>query len=174
MVQCCRREIAPQLGSHFVSSWVEKDARFEPPSESLLPIQRLRLGHNDMTSATPSSSPQFSAVQQFYEAVSHWDFEALEKLFAENYVHKTLPASANDPPKNKAEGIAHARAVGAMLGHAPLKVSKHAAGTTGASALLRSRRRGNSELMMCFVLITPLRSTRFFSRMRAQGASGST
>jgi ketosteroid isomerase-like protein len=79
-----------------------------------------------MTFAKPSSSPQFGAVRQFYEAITRWDFDALEKLFSEEYVHKTLPASADDPPKNKAQGIAHARAVGAMLGHAPLGVSQRA------------------------------------------------
>jgi ketosteroid isomerase-like protein len=79
-----------------------------------------------MSFAKPSSSPQFIAVRKFYEAITHWDFDALEALFSEDYVHKTLPASANDPPKNKAQGIAHARAVGAMLDHAPLKVSSRA------------------------------------------------
>jgi hypothetical protein len=74
-----------------------------------------------------SSSPQFGVVRQFYDAVTSWDFDAFERLFAEDYIHKTLPASANDPPKNKVQGIAHAKAVGEMLGHAPLEVSsKHA------------------------------------------------
>lgn len=77
-----------------------------------------------MSFAKPSFSPQSNAVGQFYEAITRWDLDALETLFSEDYVHKTLPASAKDPPKNKAQGIAHARAVGAMLGHAPLKVSR--------------------------------------------------
>ncbi len=72
--------------------------------------------------AQPSSSPQFSAVRQFYDAVAAWNFDDLDKLFSEDYVHTTHPASAKDAPKNKAQGIEHAKAVGAMFGHAPLKV----------------------------------------------------
>jgi hypothetical protein len=74
--------------------------------------------------AKPScnDTPQFCAVRAFYNAVTAWKFDALEKLFSEDYIHKTLPATAGDAPKNKAEGIAHAKAVGAMFGYAPLKV----------------------------------------------------
>lgn len=66
-------------------------------------------------------SPQFNAVQQFYDAVTTWKFDVLESLFSEDYVSRILPASANVPPKNKAEGIQHAKEFGASIGYAPLK-----------------------------------------------------
>ena len=75
-----------------------------------------------MTVAKSSSSEVNATVTQFYEAVTVWDFGALEKLFSEDYEHKTLPASANDPPKNKREGIEHARVVGGLLGNTKLNV----------------------------------------------------
>jgi hypothetical protein len=67
-------------------------------------------------------SPQLSVVLQWYKAVTAWKFEVLEELFSDDYIHKTLPASANEQPKNKAEGIAHAKAVGALFGYKPLQV----------------------------------------------------
>ena len=67
-------------------------------------------------------SPQFNAVQQFYDAVTTWKFDVLESLFSEDYVSRILPASANVPPKNKTEGIQHAKEVGDSMGYAPLKV----------------------------------------------------
>lgn len=67
-------------------------------------------------------SPQFNAVQQFYDAVTTWKFDVLESLFSDDYVSKVLPASANVPPKDKAEGIQHAKDIGASIGYAPLKV----------------------------------------------------
>jgi len=74
-------------------------------------------------SVTKSSSSQVNAtVAQFYKAVTVWDFDVLEKLFSEDYEHKTLPASANDPPKNKQQGIEYAKAVGASLGFTKLNV----------------------------------------------------
>ncbi len=84
--------------------------------------------------AQPSSSPQFSAVRQFYDAVAAWNFDDLDKLFSEDYVHTTHPASAKDAPKNKAQGIEHAKAVGAMFGHAPLKV-RQGVGNIGGRAI---------------------------------------
>jgi len=66
-------------------------------------------------------SPQFNAVQQFYDAVTTWKFDVLESLFSEDYVSIILPASANVPPKNKTEGIQHAKEFGASIGYAPLK-----------------------------------------------------
>lgn len=69
-------------------------------------------------------SPQFNAVQQFYDAVTTWKFDVLESLFSEDYVSSILPASANVPPKNKTEGIQHAKEFGASIGYAPLKVSQ--------------------------------------------------
>jgi len=67
-------------------------------------------------------SPQFSVVQQFYNAVTTWKFDILENLLSEDYVSKILPASANVPPKNKTEGIQQAKDIGATIGYAPLKV----------------------------------------------------
>jgi|SRR5579863_5652176 len=75
-----------------------------------------------MTVAKSSSSQVNATVTKFYEAVTVWDFGALEKLFSEDYEHKTLPASANDPPKNKKQGIEHARTVGGLLGNTKLNV----------------------------------------------------
>jgi hypothetical protein len=68
------------------------------------------------------SSPQFNAVQQFYSAVTTWKFDILESLLSEDYVSKILPASANVPPRNKAEGIQHAKDIGATIGYTPLNV----------------------------------------------------
>jgi len=75
-----------------------------------------------MTVAKASSSQVNATVTQFYEAITVWDFDALEKLFSEDYEHKTLPASANDPPKNKQQGIEYAKAVGGSLGFTKLNV----------------------------------------------------
>jgi hypothetical protein len=70
----------------------------------------------------PNPSPQLSVVLQWYKAVTSWDFDVLTSLLADEYKHSTLPASAGEAPKNKAQGIAHAKAVGALLGNVPLKV----------------------------------------------------
>jgi hypothetical protein len=67
-------------------------------------------------------SPQLSVVLQWYKAITAWKFDVLEELFSDDYMHKTLPASANEEPKNKAEGIGHAKAVGALFGYKPLQV----------------------------------------------------
>ena len=75
-----------------------------------------------MTVAKSTSSQVNATVTRFYEAVTVWDFDALEELFSEDYEHKTLPATANDPPKNKRQGIDHARRVGDSLGKTKLKV----------------------------------------------------
>ena len=75
-----------------------------------------------MTVAKPSSSQLNATVTKFFKAVTAWDFDALEKLFSEDYEHKTLPATANDPPKNKRQGIEYAKGVGASLGYTKLNV----------------------------------------------------
>jgi hypothetical protein len=67
-------------------------------------------------------SPHLGAVLQFYDAITNWKYDVVEKLFSEDYIHTTLPASAKEPPKTKAQGMAHAKAVGAALGYTPLKV----------------------------------------------------
>jgi len=78
-----------------------------------------------MTPAAKSSSPHLKpAVTQFFEAIKDWDFDAIEKLFSEDFIHTTLPASANDPPKNKKYGIEHAKAVAALLGNPHLDVRR--------------------------------------------------
>lgn len=68
-------------------------------------------------------SPQLRAVLGFYDAITNWKFDVIEELFSEDYIHTTLPASAKEPPKNKAQGIAHAKGVAAALGNTPLKVT---------------------------------------------------
>lgn len=68
-------------------------------------------------------SRQFSVILRWYDAVTTWKFDVLEEQFSEDYKHTTLPATANDPPKNKAEGIEYAKGVAALLGHRPLKVN---------------------------------------------------
>lgn len=73
-------------------------------------------------SPTSEPSAQLSVVLRWYEAVSNWKFEVLEEQFSEDYIHETLPASANDPPKNKAQGIEFAKSVGKLLGYTPLQV----------------------------------------------------
>jgi hypothetical protein len=73
------------------------------------------------------SSPQFNVVEQFYTAVTTWKFDLLESLLSDDYVSKILPASANVPPKNKAEGIQHAKDIGASVNYTPLSVRWHLA-----------------------------------------------
>jgi len=73
-------------------------------------------------STLENPSSQLATVLKFYEAIIAWKFEDLEELFSEDYRSKTLPATANQPIRNKVEGIEHARDVGAALGFAPLKV----------------------------------------------------
>ena len=75
-----------------------------------------------MTVAKSTPSQVNATVTRFYEAVTVWNLDALEELFSENYEHKTLPATANDPPKNKQQGINHAKCVGDSLGRTNLKV----------------------------------------------------
>jgi len=66
-------------------------------------------------------SPQLSAVLRWYDAITTWKFDVVEELFSDDYTHTTLPSSAKVPPKNKAEGLAHAKAVAGALGYTPLK-----------------------------------------------------
>jgi hypothetical protein len=75
---------------------------------------------------SPISNPsaQLSVVLRWYDAISNWKFDVLEELLSEDYLHETLPATANDPPKNKAEGIEHAKSVGNSLGYTPLQVRR--------------------------------------------------
>ena len=73
---------------------------------------------------TPSNpSPQLSAVHLFYDAITTWKFDVIGELFSDDYIHTTLPSTANVPPKSKAEGLAHAKGVAEALGYAPLKVT---------------------------------------------------
>ena len=73
-------------------------------------------------SPTSNPSAQLSVVLKWYEAVSTWKFDVLEAQFSDDYMHKTLPATANDPPKNKAQGIEFAKSVGKSFGYGPLQV----------------------------------------------------
>ena len=86
-----------------------------------------------MTVAKSSSSQVNATVTKFYEAVTAWDIDALETLFSEDYEHRTLPTSANDPPKNKKQGIEYARTIGDLLGHAKLNVRDRRITITRAS-----------------------------------------
>jgi hypothetical protein len=76
-----------------------------------------------MTVTVSNPSPQLSAVLEFYDAITNWKFETVEKLFDDDYVHTTLPSTTKEPPKNKAQGLAHAKGVAAALGYTPLKVT---------------------------------------------------
>jgi hypothetical protein len=67
-------------------------------------------------------SPQLDVVLKWYEAITVWNFDHLSVSMADTYKHTTLPASAGEAPKDKAQGIAHAKAVAALQGHAPMKV----------------------------------------------------
>ena len=85
------------------------------------PLQILTKKDSRMSS-TSIPSAQLSVVLKWYEAVSTWKFDVLEAQFSDNYIHKTLPATANDPPKNKAQGIEHAKSIGKLLGYTHLQV----------------------------------------------------
>lgn len=76
-----------------------------------------------MTVTVSNPSPQLCAVLQFYDAITTWKFDAIEELFDDDYLHTTLPSTAKEPPKNKAQGLAHAKDVAAALGYIPLKVT---------------------------------------------------
>ncbi|KAH9005642.1 hypothetical protein EDB86DRAFT_2879772 [Lactarius hatsudake] len=73
------------------------------------------------STATSNPSAQLSVVLKFYEAIATWKFDVLEALFSDDYIHKTLPATANDPPKNKTEGIEYAKSLGKLIGYTSLK-----------------------------------------------------
>ncbi|KAI0291003.1 hypothetical protein BC826DRAFT_514111 [Russula brevipes] len=89
-------------------------------------------------------SPQLSVVLQWYKAVTAWKFDVLEELFSDDYIHKTLPASANEQPKNKAEGIAHAKAVGALFGYKPLQYEIFQLSENAGTIWVHSRLYGDS------------------------------
>ncbi|KAI0277982.1 hypothetical protein BGY98DRAFT_934033 [Russula aff. rugulosa BPL654] len=74
-----------------------------------------------MTVTISNPSPQLSAVLQFYDAITTWKFDTVEELFDDDYIHTTLPSTVKEPPKNKAQGLAHAKNVAAALGYTPLK-----------------------------------------------------
>ena len=86
-------------------------------------MSTLRGQHNNITMVFSNPSPQLSAVQLFFDAITTWKFSVVEELFSDDYKHTTLPTTANQPPKTKAQGIAHAKAVAAALGNTPLKVT---------------------------------------------------
>lgn len=73
--------------------------------------------------APPSNpSPQLQTVLRWFQAIVQWDFNALETLLSDDYLHATLPASAGDPNKNKEQGIAHAKSIAALLGGQAMNV----------------------------------------------------
>jgi hypothetical protein len=76
-----------------------------------------------MTVTVSNPSPQLSAVLQFYDAITNWKFDTLENLFDDDYIHTSLPSTTKEPPKTKAQGVEHAKGVGAALGYIPLKVT---------------------------------------------------
>ena len=67
-------------------------------------------------------SAQLGVVLRWYDAITTWKFDVVEELFADDYEHTTVPASANEPPKNKAQGIEHAKYIGKLLGYPCLQV----------------------------------------------------
>ncbi|KAH9975953.1 hypothetical protein BGW80DRAFT_1250794 [Lactifluus volemus] len=66
-------------------------------------------------------SRQLSTVLKWFEEITSWNFDAVSSMLSDDYKHTTLPASAGEAPKDKAQGIAHAKAIASLLGHAPLK-----------------------------------------------------
>ncbi|KAI0255876.1 hypothetical protein BJV78DRAFT_1173988 [Lactifluus subvellereus] len=105
----------------------------------------------------PNPSPQLSVVLQWYKAVTTWDFDLLPSLMADEYKHSTLPASAGEAPKNKAQGIAHAKAVAALLGNVPIKYEIFQLNETAGSIWVHSRLYNdaatfNSESIFIFTL----------------------
>lgn len=85
---------------------------------------------------TPPSnpSPQLRTVLRWYEAVTSWDFETLDKIFSDDYVHVSLPASVKEADKNKTEGLAHAKVMSGLFEGKPLKVSVPTAPAPDAAA----------------------------------------
>ena len=75
-----------------------------------------------MSESVSNPSPQLSAVLKWYDAVSTWNIEAFSSSLAEEYTQSTLPVSAGQAQKDKAQGVAHAKAVAASLGNVPLAV----------------------------------------------------
>lgn len=76
-----------------------------------------------MTVTVSNPSPQLCAVLEFYDAITNWKLDTIEELFDDDYLHTSLPSTTKEPQKNKAQGLAHAKAVAAALGNAPLKVT---------------------------------------------------
>jgi hypothetical protein len=76
-----------------------------------------------MTVTVSNPSPQLSAVLRFYDGITNWKFDTIEELFDADYIHTTLPSTAKEPQKNKAQGLAHAKGVAAALGYTPMKVT---------------------------------------------------
>jgi hypothetical protein len=52
------------------------------------------------------------------------EFDILEAQFSDDYIHKTLPSTANDPPKDKTQGIEYAKSFGKLLGYRDLQVRR--------------------------------------------------
>jgi len=111
-------------------------------------------------SSTSNPSAQLGVVLKWYETVSTWQFDVLEEQFSDDYIHKTLPATANDPPKNKAQGIEHAKSIGKLLGHTDLKYEIIQLNETPGSIWVHSRLYGdlpggvafNTESIFIFTL----------------------
>ncbi|KAI9462836.1 hypothetical protein BJY52DRAFT_113540 [Lactarius psammicola] len=95
------------------------------------------------STSTSNPSAQLSVVLKFYEAISNWKFDVLEALFSDDYIHKTLPATANDPPKNKAQGIEYAKSIGKLLGYTHLEYEIFQSNETTGSIWVHSRLYGN-------------------------------
>jgi ketosteroid isomerase-like protein len=103
----------------------------------------VKVGKNISMSPISNPSAQLSVVLRWYDAISNWKFDVLEELLSEDYLHETLPATANDPPKNKAEGIEHAKSVGNSLGYTPLQYEIFRLNETPGNIWLHSRLYGN-------------------------------
>lgn len=97
-----------------------------------------------MASTTTSNpSAQLSVVLKFYEAMANWKFDVLEVLLSDDYIHKTLPAAANDPPKNKTEGREYAKSLGKLVGYTDLKYEIFQLNETPGSIWVHSRLYGD-------------------------------
>lgn len=111
-------------------------------------------------SPTSNPSAQLSVVLKWYEAVSTWKFDVLEAVLSDDYIHDTLPATANDTRKNKAEGIEYAKSIGGLLGYSHLQSEIFKLSETPGSIWVHSRLYGdvpggvafNNESIFIFTL----------------------
>ncbi|KAI0267669.1 hypothetical protein BC834DRAFT_1032042 [Gloeopeniophorella convolvens] len=67
-------------------------------------------------------SPQLSAVLRMLAALAVWDLVTLDQLFAPDFVHETLPASAKEPPRTREEELLLIQFMARLMDRDPLKL----------------------------------------------------